>query len=62
MSKAKKSGVVRPSLFWFLLLDGGIVILARLALSGGAYEQAAGWAVTGSPRVRSSRSCSSARR
>jgi Domain of unknown function (DUF4499) len=40
MSKAKKSGVVRPSLFWFLLLDGGIVLLARLALSRGAYDQA----------------------
>ena len=40
MSKAKKSGVVRPSLFWFLLLDGGIVVLARLALSRGAYDQA----------------------
>ncbi len=42
MAKAKKSGVVRPSLFWFLLLDGGIVVLARLALSRSAYEQAGG--------------------
>lgn len=40
MAKPKKSGVVRPSLFWFLLLDGGIVVLARLALSRSAYEQA----------------------
>ena len=40
MSKAKKSGVVRPSLLWFLLLDGGIVVLARLALNRTAYDQA----------------------
>ena len=36
----KRPGVVRPSLFWFLLLDGGIVVLARLALSGPAYARA----------------------
>ncbi len=40
MAKAKRTGVVRPSLFWFLLLDGGIVLLARLALSRPAYERA----------------------
>jgi hypothetical protein len=42
MAKAKstQSRVVRPSLFWFLLLDGGIVLLARLALSRSAYERA----------------------
>ncbi|HEX3333506.1 MAG TPA: DUF4499 domain-containing protein [Acidimicrobiales bacterium] len=34
-----RSGVVRPSLLWFLLLDGGIVLLAKLALSGRAYER-----------------------
>jgi hypothetical protein len=37
---AKSAGVVRPSLFWFVLLDGGIVVLARLALSPRAHEQA----------------------
>ncbi len=31
---------MRPSLLWFLLLDGGIVLLARLALSRSAYERA----------------------
>jgi hypothetical protein len=37
---SKPSRVVRPSLLWFLLLDGGIVILARLALSRSAYDRA----------------------
>ena len=37
---AKNSGVVRPSLFWFVLLDGGIVVLTRLALSQEAYDKA----------------------
>ncbi len=32
--------MVRPSLFWFLLLDGGIVILTKLALSKPAYDKA----------------------
>ena len=40
MARAKPSGVVRPSLFWFLLLDGGIVVLTRLALSRSAYVKA----------------------
>ncbi len=40
MAKTKRSGVVRPSLFWFLLLDGGIVVLARLALNRAAYDRA----------------------
>jgi Transmembrane protein 254 len=40
MAKAKRSGVVRPSLFWFLLLDGGIVVLTRLAFSRQAYDHA----------------------
>jgi hypothetical protein len=31
---------VRPSLVWFLLLDGGIVILTKLALSKPAYDKA----------------------
>jgi hypothetical protein len=41
MAKARpnRNGVVRPSLFWFLLLDGGIVLLARLAFSGAAYTR-----------------------
>jgi hypothetical protein len=39
-AKSTPSRVVRPSLFWFLLLDGGIVLLARLALSKPAYDRA----------------------
>jgi hypothetical protein len=35
------NGVQRPSLFWFLLLDGGIVVLAKLALSRKSYDKAA---------------------
>ncbi|MFZ0251707.1 MAG: DUF4499 domain-containing protein [Acidimicrobiales bacterium] len=31
--------VVRPSLLWFLLLDGGIVALTKLAVSKTAYEK-----------------------
>lgn len=40
MAKAKRPGVVRPSLFWFLLLDGGIVVLLRLAFNRPAYDRA----------------------
>jgi hypothetical protein len=40
MARAKRSGVVRPSLFWFLLLDGGIIALTKLALSKSAYDKA----------------------
>jgi hypothetical protein len=40
MAKAKRTGVVRPSLFWFLLLDGGIVVLVRLAFDRAAYRRA----------------------
>jgi hypothetical protein len=36
-----RNGVIRPNLFWFLLLDGGIVILAQLVFSPKAYERAA---------------------
>jgi hypothetical protein len=42
MAKAKRSGVGRPSLFWFLLLDGGIVVLTRLAFNRPAYDRALG--------------------
>ena len=35
----KKPGVVRPSLFWFLLLDGGLIALAKLAVSKSAYDK-----------------------
>jgi hypothetical protein len=31
--------VVRPSLFWFLLLDGGIVALTKLSVSKTAYDK-----------------------
>lgn len=37
-----RNGVQRPSFFWFLLLDGGIVVLATLGLSPKAYEKAEG--------------------
>ena len=40
MAHAERSGVVRPSLFWFLLLDGGIVVLTKLAVSKAAYDKA----------------------
>jgi hypothetical protein len=40
MARARQSGVVRPSLLWFLLLDGGIVVLTRLAMSKTAYDKA----------------------
>jgi hypothetical protein len=40
MARRERSGVVRPSLFWFLLLDGGIIALSRLALSKTAYDKA----------------------
>ena len=36
-----RDGVVRPKLWWFLLLDGGIVVLARLVFSPKAYQRAA---------------------
>jgi hypothetical protein len=35
---AKASGLTRPSLFWFLLLDGGIVALTALAYSKKTHE------------------------
>ena len=31
--------MARPSLFWFLLLDGGIIVLTKLALSKTAYDK-----------------------
>jgi hypothetical protein len=40
MAKARPSGLVRPSWLWFLLLDGGIVVLTKLALSTTAYDKA----------------------
>jgi hypothetical protein len=40
MAHARRSGVVRPSWLWFLLLDGGIVLLTQLALSKKAYDKA----------------------
>lgn len=41
MARTSRTGVVRPSWLWFLLLDGGIVVLASLALNRRAYERAA---------------------
>jgi hypothetical protein len=40
MARRERSGVVRPSLFWYLLLDGGIIALTKLALSKSAYDKA----------------------
>jgi Transmembrane protein 254 len=40
MTKTPQSGVVRPSLLWFLLLDGGIVLLTLLVFSDDAYARA----------------------
>jgi hypothetical protein len=36
---ATRTGVARPSLFWFLLLDGGIVLLTRLSFSQPAHHR-----------------------
>jgi Domain of unknown function (DUF4499) len=38
MARTERS-VVRPSLFWFLLLDGGIVALTKLSVSKSAYDK-----------------------
>jgi hypothetical protein len=40
VATTRRPGVVRPAWPWFLLLDGGIVILTKLALSKTAYERA----------------------
>ena len=39
MARAKRSGVIRPSLFWFILLDGGIVALTKLSVSKTSYDK-----------------------
>jgi hypothetical protein len=39
MARAQRTGVVRPSWLWFLLLDGGIVALTKLAVSKTAYDK-----------------------
>ena len=36
----KRDGVQRPSLLWFLVLDGGIVVLTKLVVSSKSYERA----------------------
>ena len=40
MATTAQRSVRRPSLFWFLLLDGGIILLALLAFNDEAYERA----------------------
>ena len=40
MAKTTKSGVVRPSVLWFFLLDGGIALLALLVFDDRAYDRA----------------------
>ena len=44
-----REGVRRPNLWWFLLLDGGIVVLARLVFSPKAYQRAAEMSSGGLP-------------
>ncbi len=39
MARTKRSGVVRPPLFWFLLLDGSLLALIKLALSKTSYDK-----------------------
>jgi hypothetical protein len=39
MAKTSPSGLVRPSLLWFLLLDGGIIVLIKLVVSQQAYDR-----------------------
>jgi hypothetical protein len=38
-TRATRSGVVRPSFFWFLLLDGGIIALTKLSVDKSAYDK-----------------------
>jgi hypothetical protein len=40
MAQRPQRGVLRPSLFWFLLLDGGIVLLALFVFNDAAYTSA----------------------
>ena len=40
MPRTAQSDVVRPSVLWFVLLDGGIVILTKLAFLKPAYVKA----------------------
>jgi hypothetical protein len=42
MADRRPRGVRRPSLFWFLLLDGGIVLLALLVFNDAVYTRARG--------------------
>src|SRR5580704_16473162 len=57
MARERRSGVVRPSLFWFLLLDGGIVILSKLALSKPSYVKAKEMSGNALPPARCSKRC-----
>jgi Domain of unknown function (DUF4499) len=40
MARRRQRSVRRPSVAWFLLLDGGIVLLTLLVFSDRAYERA----------------------
>jgi hypothetical protein len=40
MAKTTPSGVLRPSWLWFLFLDGGLILLARLVFSQKSYDKA----------------------
>ncbi len=39
MAKTSSAGLVRPSLLWFLLLDGGIIVMIKLVLSQQAHDR-----------------------
>jgi len=39
MAKGSRSGLIRPSLLWFLLLDGGIIVMIKLVVSQEAYDR-----------------------
>jgi hypothetical protein len=39
MAKTSSAGPVRPSLLWFLLLDGGIIVMIKLVVSQQAYDR-----------------------
>ena len=49
MARAKRPGAVRPSWFWFFLLDGGIIALSKLAVSKNAYDRVNGMTRDGLP-------------
>jgi hypothetical protein len=55
MAKTTRSGVLRPSWLWFLFLDGGLILLARLVYSQKSYERARVWSGDALPPHRALR-------